>query len=331
MSARRSFTSSLGPLLARYLRLNEALGRKYALERDVFVHLDRFLAAQPPDKSDLTAETFALWCATLAHVKPGVRRHRMRTVRRLCRYRQRSEPSCFVPDPHTFPRPYAPRPPHFFTEQEILRILRATDHLRSSPTSPLRREGYRLAVVLLHTTGLRRGELMRLTLDDYDPGERTLHIRVTKFHKSRIVPLSRDAAREMDAYLRARRRLPCSPGAPLLCFRRRGIQPYAGDGLGAGLQQLFQAAGVRTAAGRVPRVHDLRHSFALNALLRWYRAGTDVQARLPALAVYMGHVSIVSTQYYLAFLEPFAEAVSERFADHCRSFLGGRPADGGVR
>lgn len=331
MSTRRSFVSPLGPILARYLGLQEALGRKYALERDVFVHLDRFLAAQPPDRSDLTAETFALWCTSLAHLKPGVRRHRMRTVRKFCRYRQRSEPSCFVPDPHTFPRPHAPRPPYFFTEEDLLRILRATDDLRSSPTSPLRREGYRLAVVLLHTAGLRRGELMRLTLDDYDPGDRTLRVLATKFHKSRIVPLSGDAAREMDAYLRVRRRLPSSPGAPLLCFRRRGIQPYTGDGLGAGLQRLFQAAGVRTAAGRVPRVHDLRHSFALHALLRWYRAGTDVQARLPALATYMGHVSIVSTQYYLRFLEPFAEVASERFARHCRPFLAASPDDGGAR
>jgi integrase len=145
------------------------------------------------------------------------------------------------------------------------------------------------------------------------------------------VSLSGDAAREMDAYLRVRSRLPSSLDAPLLCFRRRGLQPYTGEGLGAGLQQLFRKAGVRTAEGRVPRVHDMRHSFALNAVLRWYRAGTDVQARLPALATYMGHASIVSTQYYLRFLEPFAEVASERFARHCSLFLAASLDGGGAR
>ena len=73
---------------------------------------------------------------------------------------------------------------------------------------------------------------------------------------------------------------------------------------------LARQAGVLTADGQPPRVHDLRHSFAVHALLRWYRAGVDVQAKLPLLSTYMGHVSMVSTQYYLHFVEPVAHAAS---------------------
>lgn len=331
MSTRPPFASHLAPFIARYLALKQALGRGYAGERAVLAHLDRFLTAQPPARSDLTTETFAQWCATLAHLMPGVRRNRMRLVRNLCLYRQRTEPSCFVPDTNLFPRAHVPLRPHFFTEQEFVQLLEVAKGLAPTSSSPLRAEVYRLALVLLYTAGLRRGELVRLTLGDYEPQERTLLIRATKFHKSRIAPLSRDGAREMDLYLRARRRLPHTPDAPLLCNCHGGLRPYTGAGIGQGLRHLFRCAGVRTLSGRLPRVHDIRHSFAHNALLRWYRAGIDVQTKLPSLATYMGHVSIVSTQHYLTFLEPVAQSASDLFAHHCGFLLDSDSRQGGAR
>jgi integrase len=87
------------------------------------------------------------------------------------------------------------------------------------------------------------------------------------------------------------------------------------------MQHLFRIAGVRTADGHLPRVHDLRFTFAFHALLRWYRAGVDVQARLPALATYMGHASILSTEYYLPTLDVVAQEARERFERHCRRLL----------
>jgi integrase/recombinase XerD len=316
--------SDLGPIIAQYIRLKQALGRHYATERDVLAHLDRFLAAQGKG-AELSAKTFAQWCATIGHLSSGVRRSWMRIARNLCLYRQRTEPACFVPDPSGFPAPHQPRRPHLFTEEQILRLLRATDDLRPHSNSPLFREVFRLAVVLLYTAGLRRGELVRLALSDYDPIERTLRIRATKFHKSRLVPLSCDAAREMEDYLDARRRLPHAADAPLLCNRSRGLRPYTGEGLGQRLRQLFRCAGLQATSGELPHVHDLRHTFAHEALLRWYRAGVDMQSKLPALATYMGHVSIVSTEHYLALFEPFALEASARFARHCEPFLAMAP------
>ena len=95
-----------------------------------------------------------------------------------------------------------------------------------------------------------------------------------------------------------------------------------------GLRRLFRRAGVLTSSGRPPRVHDLRHTHAVHVLARWYRAGLDVQARLPALATSMGHVSIVSTAYYLSLLEPIARAASGRFAAHCHDVLASTEAQG---
>jgi len=247
----------------------------------------------------------------------GVLRNRMRIVRNFCLYRQRTEPDCFVPDNHLFPTPHQPIKPYRFSEADIVGLLQTAATLKPSSRSPLRPVVFRLAVVLLYTTGMRRGELVRLTLGDYNPLRQTLSVRASKFHKSRDLPLSPDADRELNAYFDARRqrRLSMALAAPLLW---NGYGPgYTGSWLWQGTRQLFRLAGVRTPEGRLPRTHDMRHAFAVNALLRWYRAGIDVQTKLPLLATYMGHVSIASTEYYLPFDEDLAAVASARFAACC--------------
>jgi integrase len=178
----------------------------------------------------------------------------------------------------------------------------------------------RIAIVLLYTAGLRRGELVRLQLADIDAREGVLRIRESKCHKSRWVALSRSARRELRVYLRKRLRKPydCQPSAPLLCnshsaYGRIGWHGFSGPGLAQGVNSLFDLAGVRDTQGRRPRVQDMRHSFAVQALIRWYRRGEDVQTQLPKLALYMGHVSIVSTAYYLHFIPEVAALASQRF------------------
>ena len=132
--------------------------------------------------------------------------------------------------------------------------------------------------------------------------------------------------------IRRRSSFPIGTDTPLL-IHRRGGRPiaYSGDGLRALLRHLFQTAGVRTANGRLPRVHDLRFTFAIHVLSRWYRTGADVQSRLPVLTTYMGHVSVVSTQYYLPFLDAVAQAASERFDQHCALSFATEPNHGGGR
>ena len=177
----------------------------------------------------------------------------------------------------------------------------------------------RLAVVLLYTAGLARGEVAGLTLGDVDAEAGVVRVRESKFHKSRLVPLSMGAGGELRRYLRARE-LACEdvrPEAPLLCNRSWGWRRYTGTGLRDGIMGLFDDAGVRDRGGRRPRVHDLRHSFAVEALTRLYRRGDDVRSRLPHLALYLGHVSIVSTAHCLHFVPEVAALASERFADSC--------------
>ena len=127
----------------------------------------------------------------------------MQQVYNFCLYRRRTEPRCFVPDPALFPKPHQKLRPYIFTEQEVAKLLRAASGLKRVPSSPLRPEIIRLVIVLLFTTGMRRGELLRLTLDDYNRRDSTLLIRESKFRKSRLLPLNGDIAEEMERYLRA--------------------------------------------------------------------------------------------------------------------------------
>jgi integrase len=291
------------------------------------------LTASWPRGADLTPDTFAAWCLMLQHLASGTRRNRMRVVRNVCLYRRRREPACFLPDARLFPPHHQVVRPHLFTGADVVRLLEVVNALPPSPTSPLRTENLRLAIVILYTTGLRLGELVRLTLGHYDSREHTLLIRDSKFHKSRFVPLSVDGAREVDGYLGVRRirQMAVSLESPLLWHRTRRGTGYTGAGLSHAIRPLLRAAQIRTETGRVPRLHDFRHTFAIQALLRWYRDGANVQAKLPVLATYVGHVSIVSTEYYLQFVEPLAASASEQFARHCGALVTAPVIAGGVR
>ena len=325
MSTSTILSSALAPIMARYLELKISLGRHYAAERRIVQSLDIFLVANK--SADLTQETFERWCGTLSHLTSGVRRYRMGLIRNLCLYRRRNEPLCYVPDPTLFPPVHQYVRPYIFTEDEVVRLVEVTNTLLTTNMYPLRSRIFRLGVVLLYTAGLRRGELLRLRVGDYDPGERTLLVRNSKFHKSRLLPLSDDAAREMDVYLSARRAYrpdTCTDLAPLFWNGSSTLRSYTGTGFHRVFRKLLRRAAIRKPNGCPPRVHDMRHSFALNALVRWYREGLDVQTMLPRLATYMGHVSIVSTEYYLAFVEPLTNSASERFALHYGALVTGQ-------
>ena len=307
---------TLDVVIARYLQRQRSLGRGYANEERILNSLYDF--SKRAGSADLDQKIFQEWCKSHEKLTANVRRQRQRIARNFCLYRQRTEPSCFVPDPSHFPhrRPHAL--PVIFGPAEVARMLATAKALAPTAGSPLRSAVMRLAVVILYTAGLRRGELLRLTLADINLDEGVLRIHESKFHKSRLVPLSPDAHLELRAYLKKRLEPPfcASPKSPLLCNFSRGFRGYTGTGLSQGIQALFQSASVRSSDGRRPRVHDFRHSFAVQALLRWYRQDADVQSNLPKLAMYMGHVSIVSTAYYLQWMPDLAEAASHRFARH---------------
>jgi integrase/recombinase XerD len=307
-------STPLAHWIARWLAHQRALGRDYDSTGWILQHLQRFVLTRLR-APDLDQVGFDLWCDSFRHLAATTRRSRQLVVRKLCLYRQRAEPDCFVPNPLYFARLCPYRRPVIIEPQQVAQMLVVADNLVPTTNSPLLPAVMCLAVVILYTAGLRRGELVRLNLDDVEPRTGLVRIRSSKFHKSRLVPLSSDARAAVRAYLRQRLVPPfcAAPNAPLLCTGERGHRRYTGAGLGQAVNRLFIAANVVDSEGRRPRVHDIRHSFAVQALMRWYRHGGDVQSNLPRLAMYMGHVSIVSTAHYLHFVPAIRELAGDRF------------------
>jgi integrase/recombinase XerD len=294
-----------------YLANRRALGRMYEKEEYTLNRVRRFLVSH--SATDLDEQLFDRWRASFYRLSNRTRILRERVVYNFCRYRRRSEPRCFLPDPNAFTRSKPLPLPRIIEREQVIRLVRYVSALLSSSREPLRPAVLRLAILLLYTTGLRRGELVRLTLGDVDAQRGVLFIRDSKFHKSRWVPLSASMRSELRSYLNARQRagFDYRPKAPLICHARGSA--YTREGMTRTLTEVLDAAGIRDQNGRRPRVRDFRHSFAVAALLRWYENGEDVQVNLPKLALYMGHVSIVSTAYYLRWMPAVIARASERF------------------
>jgi integrase len=304
-----------------YLANRRALGRTYEKEEYTLNRVRRFLVnAGAPD---LDEQLFDRWRATFYRLSNRTRIIRERAVYNFCRYRRRSEAHCFLPDPNSLARPRPLPLPRIIEREQVLRLLRYVATLMPTAYQPLRPAVLRLAILLLYTTGLRRGELVRLTLGDMDAQRGVLFIRDSKFHKSRWVPVSPSVRSELRSYLAERRRagFVSRSNAPLICHARG--RAYTGAGFNRALRELVDAVGVRDQNGRRPRVQDFRHSFAVAALLRWYENGADVQVNLPKLALYMGHVSIVSTAYYLRWMPAVVARASERFEHSCGPLVQG--------
>jgi len=329
MSGNTSFRSSMAADILDYISLKQALGRRFYQETRTLLSLDRFLCNPASPSADLTEETFRLWADLMHSLCSTSKRGRMNVVRNFCLYRRRRHPSCFVPDSTQFPKASPPVQPYIFSDAEVGRLLRYTECIPELARSPLRRTATRLAVVLLYTTGLRRGELLRLRVADYDPAARMLLIRESKFHKSRLLPLPEDVAREVEGFLKGHAKIrPAIPAeAPLLWNPHCGGRAFTATWLTENLHILFDLAGIRKPNGCLPRVHDFRFSFAVNSLIRWYRDGAEVGAKLPYLSTYLGHVSVVSTFHYLRFIEPLAELASAAFGAHYGALIEDHNAD----
>jgi integrase/recombinase XerD len=310
-----NFQSRFAASLQRFVDLKRALGRIYTPERTALGHWDAFVHRQYPRARKVHAELFTEWTKTLIHLTSTGSRFFQRIVRNFLLFHARDQVDTFIPDRLTFPKPAPVVTPRLISEVEMGRVLAVARQLPPSADNPLRAELFYVGLLLLFCCGLRRGELMRLKLADIQEEQTVLHIRLSKFHKSRLVPLSPSVTTELKQYLQARRKnkLPMDPESFLMWSRRRSTPVYADTSLGSLWHRLCVSAGVLNAQGHPPRVHDLRHSCAVLVLQRWYAQGVEVQAKLPHLATYLGHASPVSTHHYLKLTPELRQAASQRF------------------
>jgi integrase len=189
------FKSGLAVALQRYLVTKQALGRAFTNETRILGDWDAFLYQHRPDAKGINPDCFSGWATTLVHLNPTVRRYRLRVVRNFLIFYSREHPTTWIPDLATLPKPVPPGLPRLVSTEEMARVLGAAAKLEPSSVNPFRAQTVRMALLLLFCCGLRRGELSRLRLSHFDGDQNLLRIEGTKFHKSRLVPLSTDVLR----------------------------------------------------------------------------------------------------------------------------------------
>lgn len=315
----------IGPLaiyVQSYLELHQSLGKNYNGQRTTLYDLDRYLQAQavelPWAIQQIMIEN---WANTLT-CNARVRVHKARYARRFFDYLRSLSVVTNNPVPRTLTSPARfPRSsfkPFIFTKEQLAALLEEAKRLPDTCKSRCRApHTYFTMLALLCALGLRHGEARRLRIRDLDLAQQTLFISQTKFHKSRFVPFGVKVGQCLKRYLKIRSTLlqPVHEDDPLFTTKwRKPISPRTLLDVFRGILHTLDITGIP--GQNPPRVHDLRHTFAVHRLLRWYREGVAVQSRLPTLATFMGHIQPQSTEIYLTITGDLLQEANARFYQH---------------
>lgn len=286
--------SELSSCLTEYLALRRSLGYKLYRAGQVLTDFVAYLDAQ--GVSHIRIDLALAWATRSPEAGPGWRATRLGAVRCFARYAQALDPSHEVPPVWLLPGGRRRPAPYVYSEAEIAGLMRAARGLRS----PLRAATLETIIGLLAVSGIRVGEAIRLDRNDVEMERRILNVRNSKAGKSREVPLQVSTIRALGVYAARCDEVYPSPGSPALFVSTAGTR-LGSSNLGMAFYEVLEQAGLSRREGRSgPRLADMRHTFAVRTLTSWHRQGLDVEAMLPVLSTYMGHVSPTSTYWYFS-------------------------------
>jgi integrase/recombinase XerD len=306
--------------LVAYLSLRDALGFQRRAETILLPEFVAYVNAQESTRPIRTQVALEWACQASAHRGPSGAARRLSMARGFLSYLQASVPETEVPDPGLLPTARRPKP-YLFTPPQLTALLEAAQ--ASRPRGSLRPHTLSTLLGLLASTGLRVGEALRLQIDqvklELHPPQ--LHILETKFHKSRIVPLHPSTAEHLRHYREQRARWHYDGLSDAFFISEQG-QPLKYLALHNWFARLCQRLAIEPAdGGRGPCLMSFRHTFAVTCLQRWYQQGLDVQALLPHLSVYLGHVNPQESYWYLTSVPELLSAAAQRFQAYVQ--LGG--------
>lgn len=298
--------------LADYLAVRRVLGYRLARAEKL---LAQFLAfVEDRGEEHLTIETALAWATAPTGADPNWMSRRLSDVRRFAIHLRGIDPATQVPPADILPGRSRRATPYLYSTEEIATLMAVTTTLRGSH----RKASYRTLIGLLAATGMRVGEAIGVNRDDFDAICGVLTIRNGKFGKSRELPLHPSTIAALGDYLRRADRPRQSPNVPALFLSPAGTRLLYTNVQNT-FQRLVRRAGIkrRSAACR-PRLHDLRHSFAVNTILDAYRVGDDPGARLAILSTYLGHINPVHTYWYLSASPELLMLAGDRLEHHLR-------------
>ena len=311
-----TFQSALAPWIETFIAEKQACGYKYSAESESLQRLDRFLHEHGLETAALPRALVERWIAKDPNESPRTQRARIGLVRRLATFLLRHGCPAYVPDARLTAREPSPFVPHIFGHDEIRRLLEAADAIPADPRSPLRHRVLPAIFRVLYGCGPRIGEVVSLRVGEVDLVAGILVVREGKNRKDRLVPLTPSLCQYLRSYADPLGDRPSD--APFFPTPKGG--PYLRQTIYHAFRQLLWRCRISHGGrGHGPRLHDLRHTFAVHRLARWYREGADLNAMLPVLATYLGHRSVTETQLYLrltAELFPDLSARSEAAFGH---------------
>jgi integrase/recombinase XerD len=290
------FQSPLAPLMEQFVRTKQACGYRFGEGTRILRCLDRYLTAEGLAQCELPRALVRQWLAKQPHESARTQQGRICLVRQFAEFVCRLGVCAYVPDRSLSAKASSGFYPRILTHGEVRQLLQAVDQLTPNARAPLRHLIMPEVFRLLYGCGFRVNEVLHLRVADVDLDRGVLTVREAKFGKDRLVPpalplvqrLQRYAAslgpRASDAFF-----FPSPHGGALSLSTVYGF-----------FRELLLRCGIAHAGrGKGPRVHDLRHTMAVHSLLRWYREGADLEAKLAVLATYLGHQSLAGTQRYL--------------------------------
>lgn len=249
----------------------------------------------------ITSELALTWAQQPQNAQPAYWARRLSHVRGFARYRSATDPRTQVPPAGLLP--FSPRRarPYLYSEDEIVNLLHAARRMPCRfRQDALRPCLFHCLFGLLSVSGLRVSEALNLQLPDVNLDAAILTVRGTKFGKDRLVPLHASTCKVLQQYLAERRRHWAGRDVSAYVFVSNRGHRLDGAAVRRTFYALSRQIGLRGAAdSHGPRLHDMRHRFATNALVRWYRRDQDPERLLPVLSAYLGHVHVADTQWYL--------------------------------
>jgi integrase/recombinase XerD len=299
---------SLQNAIEDYIALRRSLGFKL---NDMAADLTKFASFLEQKAAPYITTALALeWAMQSTDHLPSHWARRLGFVRVFARHWSATDPRTEIPPAGLLPFRAQRARPYLYTEQEIQRLLAAAKSL--SPASGLRPWTYHCLFGLLAVSGLRISEAIKLERQDVDFYQGVLTIRQTKFNKNRLIPLHTSTRDVLSEYAEHRDRLVPNPSSSCFllndcgrCLERSAVRRTFYD--------LSRQIGLRGPADHTgPRIHDFRHRFALNTLIQWYRAGEDIERRLPVLSTFLGHAHVADTYWYLSIHPELMGLATER-------------------
>jgi site-specific recombinase XerD len=307
--------STLAQPIADFLQYKQALNKKYQTETLALRLFDRYLFEQGiTGWQAVTSSVIAAFMASRSRHRPRSYNHLLGVLRRFFDWAVLQRWINQNPVVQRSKRETGKRLPYLFDLTMARRLLAVASGLPDTPKGPRRALVYETVFALLYGLGLRVGEVARLTVGDVDFTGNVLCIRETKFSKNRWVPFGPNMANRLSRYCDLRYGETAATETPLFSFTQgRHIHPCT---ISQTFHKLLPQLDLRLPSGvSSPRVHDLRHSFAVGTLLRWYREGVDPNRRLIHLATFLGHVDPNSTAVYLTITDELLREADQRFHD----------------